>query len=75
MFVKQINLKEALELAGKGMEVKVLAPEVPKPKEWTDYFPDTLQNRLSGCLFFRGEAAMINPEFEAAVQDRERVIR
>lgn len=68
MFVKQIGLKEAMELAAKGREVMVMAPSIPEPKQWGDYCPDTVQGMLSGCMFFRREPAMANPGFEAAVQ-------
>lgn len=57
MFVKQIELQEALRLAGNGKEVQILAPSTLEPQKWTDYEPDTLQNLLAGCLFFRAEEA------------------
>lgn len=67
MFVKQVNKKTALELAAKGHEIKVL---VPSPTgNWVDMLPQTLDKMLSDCLFFRSEAAMIDPEFEAVVQE------
>lgn len=71
MFVKQIGLKEAMELAAKGREVMVMAPSIPEPKQWGDYRPDTVQGMLSGCMFFRREPAMANPGLEAAVQGME----
>ena len=58
MFVKQIDVNKALELASKGIEVFIMAPSTPAPEKWTDYEPDTLQNMLDGMLFFRREAAM-----------------
>lgn len=71
MFVKQIDLKEALKLTEKGQEVMVMAPNVPDPRQWNDYYPDTLQGMLSGCMFFRREPAMADPEFEVAVGEME----
>lgn len=68
MFVKQIELQEALRLAGNGKEVQILAPSTSEPQKWTDYEPDTLQNLLSGCLFFRAEPAMEVSEFGEALQ-------
>lgn len=65
MLVKQIGLKEAMELAAKGREVMVMAPSIPEPKQWGDYCPDTVQGMLSGCMFFRREPAMANPGMEA----------
>ena len=58
MFVKQIDLKTALELAARGREVMMLTPTTTEPKKWTDYEPDTLQHMLDGCLFFRKEPAL-----------------
>ena len=58
MFVKQIDLKTALELAARGREVMMLTPTTTEPKKWTDYEPDTLQHMLDGCLFFRREVAL-----------------
>lgn len=72
MFVKQIGLKEAMELAAKGREVMVMAPSIPEPKQWGDYCPDTVQGMLSGCMFFRREPAMADPVFGAAVEGMER---
>lgn len=71
MFVKQIDLKEALKLTAKGQEVMVMAPSTPEPKQWNDYYPDTLQGMLSGCMFFRREPAMADPEFKTAMQEME----
>lgn len=71
MFVKQIDLKEALKLTAKGQEVMVMAPSTTGPKQWSDYYPDTLQGMLSGCMFFRREPATANPELKAAVQMKE----
>ena len=61
MLVRQIDRNEALGLAAKGMEIKVLVPASPEPTLWTDYAPDTLQNLLDGCLFFRDEIAQAVP--------------
>lgn len=63
MFVKQIDLKTALELAARGREVMMLTPTTTEPKKWTDYEPDTLQHMLDGCLFFRKEPAMEKAPF------------
>lgn len=69
MFVKQIDMKEALRLAHKDQEVKIL---VPSPDgDWKDMYPTTLQSMLEGCLFFRRVEAMVNPEFERAFQAAE----
>ena len=57
MFVKQIDLKTALELVAKDKEVMVLVPGEKEPK-WETMIPDTLQHMLEGCLFFRKEPAM-----------------
>lgn len=69
MFVKQIEMKEALRLAADGQEVMLLAPSTPTPENWMEYYPDTLQGFLEGCMYFRRELAMTNPEFEAVVQN------
>lgn len=69
MFVKQIEIQEALRLAGNGKEVQILAPSTQEPEKWTDYEPDTLQNLLSDCLFFRTEPAMKASEFGDAPQE------
>ena len=63
MYVKQIDLKKALELVAKGIEVKVLVPgDTENSQECM--MPDTLQRVLEGMLFFRTEPAMEKPEFE-----------
>lgn len=69
MFVKQIDLKEALRMTAKGQEVMVMAPSTTEPKQWNDYHTDTLQGMLSGCMFFRQEPAMANPEFKTAMKE------
>lgn len=66
--VRQIDRDEALGLAAKGMEIKVLAPNTPEPTSWTDYAPDTLQNLLDGCLFFRDEVTPVRPSGDAPVK-------
>ena len=57
MFVKQIDMRRALELAAKGQEVLVLIPGDMDP-DWKNMVPDTLNRMLEGCLFFRKEPAM-----------------
>ena len=57
MFVKQIDMAKALELAAKGMEIKVLAP-IGQEAGWENLVPDTLQNMLGGVMFFRTEPAL-----------------
>lgn len=57
MFVKQIDMAKALELAAKGMEIKVLAP-IGQEGGWENLVPDTLQNMLEGVMFFQQEPAM-----------------
>ena len=57
MFVKQIDMAKALELAAKGMEIKVLAP-IGQEDGWENLVPDTLQHMLEGVMFFRQEPAM-----------------
>ena len=57
MFVKQIDMEKALELAAKGMEIKVLAP-IGQEDGWENLVPDTLQHMLEGVMFFRQEPAM-----------------
>ena len=64
MFVKQIDMIEALRLAAVGQEINIMPPNASEPKRWADYSPDTLQNLLEGCLFFRNEPAMDNFELE-----------
>ncbi|MEY8357126.1 hypothetical protein AALB39_27805 [Lachnospiraceae bacterium 54-53] len=68
MIVKQIDLHKAMELAGKGSEVLVLVPSGPETN-WRGYMPDTLQEMLEGCLFFRKEPAMENSAFEDSVEE------
>ena len=57
MFVKQIDMEKALELAAKGMEIKVLAP-IGQEDGWENLVPDTLQHMREGVMFFRQEPAM-----------------
>ena len=57
MFVKQIDMAKALELAAKGMEIKVLAP-IGQEDGWENLVPDTLQHLLEGVMFFRPEPAL-----------------
>ena len=57
MFVKQIDMAKALELAAKGMEIKGLAP-IGQEGGWENLAPDTLQHMLEGVMFFRQEPAM-----------------
>ena len=57
MYVKQIDIKTALQLAAKGKEVLVMLP-AGKDSGWDDMMPDTLGHLLEGCLFFRREPAM-----------------
>lgn len=57
MFVKQITLEEALRLAANGNEVMTLVPGEEK-SDWREMIPDTLQNMLSGVMFFRREPAL-----------------
>lgn len=64
MFVKQIDMIEALRLAAVGQEINIMAPNTPEPKRWENYSPDTLQNLLDGCLFFRNEPATDNSRLE-----------
>ena len=66
MFIKQIDVNEALRLFAAGQKVLVMAPTVPEPQKWTDYTPDILQDMLSDCLFFRKEPAIVNQDFEDA---------
>ena len=53
MFVKQIDMAKALELAAKGMEIKVLAP-IGQEGGWENLVPDTLQHMLEGVMFWAG---------------------
>ena len=57
MYVKQIDIKTALELAVKGKEVLMMAP-AGKDSGWENMMPGTLGHLLEGCLFFRREPAM-----------------
>lgn len=57
MFVKQIDMKTALELAAKGVEIKALVPTGPGTG-WESMEPDTLQNILADVMFFRNEPAL-----------------
>ena len=57
MFVKQIDMEKALELAAKGMEIKVLAP-IGQEDGWENLVPDTLQHMLERVMFFWQEPAM-----------------
>ena len=57
MYVKQIDIKTALQLAAKGKEVLVMVP-AGKDSGWEDMMPGTLGHLLEGCLFFRREPAM-----------------
>lgn len=63
MFVKQIDLKTAFELAARGNEVLVLVPG--GDGDWVDMQASTLQKELDGVLFFRREPAMELPLMEA----------
>lgn len=63
MYVKQIDLKKALELVAKGIEVKVLVPG-ELADDWRYMMPDTLQHVLEGMLFFRTAPALEKTEFE-----------
>ena len=73
MFVKQIDLRTALRLAADGIEIKAMCEIVPDG-DWEDMLPTTLQKLLEGCLFFRAEPAMVNPEFEVAAQEMDAAI-
>ena len=57
MIVKQIDMETALQLAAKGMEIKVLVP-TDLDNRWESMEPDTLQNMLADVLFFRQEPAL-----------------
>lgn len=57
MFVKQISMTEALRQASKGREILVMA-SYGSDENWEGYTPETLQNMLKGCLFFRREPAL-----------------
>lgn len=62
MFVKQISVSKALELAAKGREILVMEPATSEPTKWTDYEPNTLSRMLDGCLFFGKEPGEIKQE-------------
>lgn len=64
MFVKQITMDEALKLAAKGKEIMTLVP-VDKESSWNEMVPDTLQNMLSGVMFFRREPVLENPMIDS----------
>lgn len=64
MFVKQITLEEALRLAANGNEVMALVPGEEK-SDWREMIPDTLQNMLSGVVFFRREPALEKPMIDS----------
>lgn len=64
MFVKQITMDEALKLAAKGKEIMTLVP-VDEENNWSEMVPDTLQNMLSGVMFFRREPALENPMIDS----------
>ena len=68
MFVKQITQNEALNLAAKGVEVMIMVPN-SENNVWGNMTPDTLQNLLSGLMFFRREPALENP----IIEDEEKV--
>lgn len=57
MYIKQIDVKTALDLAIKGKTVMVLVPG-EDDSSWKEMVPDTLQHMLEGCMFFRQEPAM-----------------
>ena len=63
MFVKQIDLKTAFELAARGNEVLVLVPG--GDGDWANMQASTLQKELDGVMFFRREPAMELPLTEA----------
>lgn len=71
MFVKQIDIKTALQLAAKGKEVLVMAPITTDPEKWIDYKPSTLEHMLEGCMFFRKEPAIEVEQIEPAGQTIE----
>lgn len=68
MFVKQIDMTEALRLAAQGQEIKVLVPTGPGAG-WESLEPDTLKNMLADVLFFRNEPAMDNCEIDRMLRD------
>ena len=64
MIVKQITMDEALKLAAKGKEIMILVP-ADGENNWSEMVPDTLQNMLSGVMFFRREPALENPMIDS----------
>lgn len=52
MNIKQIDLKQALELTRVGKDIMVMVPHVTNPKKWTDYAPVMLKDILKECMFF-----------------------
>lgn len=74
MFIKQIDMKTAFELASRGMEIKTMVPIGPGTG-WMGMEPDTLQNMLSDVLFFRPEPAMevpmVKEEMEGPAPSKE----
>lgn len=66
MYVKQIDQNTALDLCKKGIEVKVLMAD--NDGDWKEMIPDTLQNVLDGCMFFREEPAIENQKLENALE-------
>lgn len=52
--VKQITQDEALKLVTEGTEVMVMTPGT-NGCDWKEMMPDTLQNLLSGLMYFRKE--------------------
>lgn len=61
MHIRQIEARQALELAGKGEEILVMAPRGAGTEVWTDYAPAMLGTVLEGCLFFRQEPGLGEP--------------
>lgn len=66
VYIKQIDQNTALDLCKKGIEVKVLMAD--NDGDWKGMIPDTLQNVLDGCMFFREEPAMENQKLENALE-------
>lgn len=64
MFVKQITMDEALKLAATGKEIMTLVP-ADGENNWSEMTPDTLQNMLSGVMFFRREPALEKPMIDS----------
>lgn len=65
MYVRQIDQNTALDLCKKGVEVKVLMAD--NDRDWKGMIPDTLQNVLEGCMFFREELDSENQKLENAL--------